>query len=191
MRLGAREAIFLALVLAVPLAAWWMVFQPRQEQIRAARIEVEEKQEKLQRLSQVSARIEDLRASIGEGRAALEQLERRIPDRSGIDAVLEQITRIAMNHQLVIRSIKGDRPTSAPLYSELPLQISIEGEFDGFYRFLLDLEGLDRITRVHHLRMTRVVEGRALPTDPEPGLRIEMTMSIFFDPTGTAGDAAE
>lgn len=186
MRFGARETIFLALVLAVPAAAWLLVFQPRHDQIRAARAEVEVKQAKLQQLAEVGVRIEDLRSAILEGREALERLERRVPDRSGIDAILQQITQLAMDHRLVIRSIKGDSPVAAPLYMELPLQISIEGPFEGFYGFLLAIESMERITRVQQLRMTRVVEGKAVPSDPDPGLRIDMTLSIFFDPAANA-----
>lgn len=186
MQLGTREAIFLALVLAVPAAAWLLVFQPRQDQIHAARAEVEVKQAKLQQLAEVGVRIEDLRTAILAGREALEQLDRRVPDRSGIDAILQQITRLAMDHRLVIRSIKGEPPVAAPLYMELPLQISIEGEFEGFYRFLLAIEAMERITRVQHLRATRVVEGKAVVSDPDPGLRIDMTLSIFFDPAARA-----
>ncbi|MBM4105600.1 MAG: hypothetical protein FJ257_04800 [Phycisphaerae bacterium] len=186
MRVGLRELIFLGLLLAVPVAAWMMVFQPRHAQIERAREEIEVKQATLRQLAKVTNRIEDLRADIAAGQEALRKLDRKIPDRSGIDAILEQITQLAMKHQLEIRSVKGERPVAAPLYMELPLRMSIEGEFEGLYRFLAELERFERITRVHHLKATRVIEGKATETDKFAGLKVDLTMSIFFDPEPTS-----
>jgi len=182
MRFGLRELIFTALLLAVPVASWLVVFGPRQEQIDAARREVATKRETLGRLATVTARVDDLRARIEEGREALDRLERKIPDRDGVDAILQQITRLAMDHQLVVRSIKGERAISAPLHMELPLRMAIEGEFEGLYRFLSQLESLERITRVHHLAVTR--NGGASP-DSAGGVEADLVLSIFFDPGAT------
>ncbi|MDA0974575.1 MAG: type 4a pilus biogenesis protein PilO [Phycisphaerales bacterium] len=182
MRFGFRELVFTALLLAVPVASWFVVFQPRQEQIDAARQEVETKRNTLARLAAVTARVDDLRARIEEGRKALERLERKIPDRDGVDAILQQITELAMANQLVVRSVKGERAISAPLHMELPLRMIIEGEFEGLYRFLSELESLERITRVHHLQVTRVVEGRATRQENLGSLKADLVLSIFFDP---------
>lgn len=188
MRFGLRELVFLGLLLAVPVASWFVVFQPRHRQIEHVRREVEAKQGTLRQLARVAARIEDLRAEIESGREALERLERRIPGRDGVDAVLEQITQIAMAQRLVVRSVKGDRPLAAPLYMELPLKMTIEGDFEGLYRFLAELESLERITRVHHLKVVRSIAGRGAPENLG-GLKAELSISIFFDP-GAADPAA-
>jgi type IV pilus assembly protein PilO len=181
MRFGLRELVFLGLLVAVPLAAWFVVFQPRHQQIEQARVEVEAKQATLRQLARVSSRIEDLRIEIESGREALDRLERRIPGRDGVDAVLQQITEIAMQNRLVVRSVKGDRPLAAPLYMELPLKMSIEGEFEGLYDFLAELESLERITRVHHLKVSRSFSGRNASEDLG-SLKAELAISIFFDP---------
>ena len=181
MRFGLRELVFLGLLVAVPLAAWFVVFQPRHQQIEQARVEVESKQTTLRQLARVTSRIEDLREEIESGREALERLERHIPGRDGVDAVLQQITEMAMQNRLVVRSVKGDRPLAAPLYMELPLKMSIEGEFEGLYGFLAELEGLERIIRVHHLKVSRSFGGRN-SSDDLGSLKAELAISIFFDP---------
>lgn len=182
MRFGIRELIFTALLLAVPVASWFVVFEPRQAQIDTARREVESKRSTLARLTAVTARVDNLRERIEEGREALERLERKIPDRDGVDAILQQVTELAMANQLVVRSVKGERPISAPLHMELPLRMVIEGEFEGLYRFLSELESLERITRVNHLQVTRIVEGRATREETLGSLKSELDLSIFFDP---------
>jgi type IV pilus assembly protein PilO len=187
MRFGLRELVFLGLLMAVPIAAWFVVFQPRHQQIEQARVEVDTKQSTLRQLARVTSRIEDLRLEIETGREALDRLERRIPGRDGVDAVLQQITEIAMQNRLVVRSVKGDRPLAAPLYMELPLKMSIEGEFEGLYDFLAELESLERITRVHHLKVSRSLSGRNANEDLG-SLKAELAISIFFDPG--AADAA-
>lgn len=182
MRFGIRELVFLALLLAVPAASWLVVFGPRHQQIEQARNEVNLKQATLKQLARVTGRIDDLRDEIASGQAALERLELKIPGRDGVDGILQQITELAIQHQLVVRSVKGDRPLTAPLYMELPLTMSIEGEFEGIYGFLADVESLERITRVHHLKITRVIEGKATQAETLAALRADLTLSIFFDP---------
>ena len=76
---------------------------------------------------------------------------------------------------------------------ELPLKTVIEGNFDGFYQFLLDLESLPRITRVHQLKILKLGMG---PRDNDQitvggAMRAEFTLSIYFnDGAGNTGDDA-
>ena len=86
MRMGPREIIFLLVLLAVPAGSYFYVFQPRNEEIRVAQKEVEEKRTKLARLKKIRAKIESINGAIEEGQRAIE-LERemhvRPPKRSG------------------------------------------------------------------------------------------------------------
>jgi hypothetical protein len=62
----------------------------------------------------------------------------------------------------------------------------LEGQFDGFYQFLLELENLPRITRVHKMKLqragTRGAPSRELPSG---AMRAEFTLSIYFKPSSS------
>ena len=45
----------------------------------------------------------------------------------------------------LFRGRSPDKPEIGPSYCELPIQMSLSGDFNGFYSFLLQLEKLPRI----------------------------------------------
>ena len=182
MRFGTREIIFLIVLLAVPAASGFFVFKPRNDDIRQARTEIEEKQAKLDQLSEISARIDDINLAIDRGREAIEELEAKLPSRQHVEEILEQVWQIARRNQLTVKSVKGQKTVDAANYLELPLRVSMEGSFDGFYQFLLELEELERITRIHQLKMERL-QAQGGDEDVSPGsMKTEFTLSIYFEP---------
>ena len=60
-----------------------------------------------------------------------------------------------------------------------PIQLSLSGDFNGFYSFLLQLEKLQRITRVTDMTLQKI-------NDHDGEMQAQLTLSIFFEPdTGT------
>ncbi len=49
----------------------------------------------------------------------------------------------------------GKKAENAGAYNEIPLEMVIQGEFDGFYEFLLRVEQLPRITQIHTMKIFR------------------------------------
>lgn len=184
-RFGLREAIFAAVLLAVPMASYFFVFSPRNGQIKLAKSEMQKKETRLAELHKLTGRIGDLDREIVNWEEALKRLDEKLPDQEGVDAILGQITELAQANKLLVRSIRGEKAIPAASYMELPLRTTIEGSFDGYYQFLLDIEALPRITRVHHLKMARLESGRGEDRPITPGtMKAEFVLSIYFD----AGD---
>jgi len=194
MRFGLREIIFLIVLLSVPVASFVFVFKPRNDEIRTATKEVEVKTAKLERLREVSARIENISAAIDEWHEALEFIEGKLPSEQGIDEILEQVWNLTEENGLEIVSTHADPAVPTATYMELPLKIEMQGDFDGFYQFLLDLEQQQRITRIHQLIVSRAdakkTKGprgnRNAPKEdelPEGTMHASFTLSIYYEPT--------
>jgi type IV pilus assembly protein PilO len=184
MHFGIRELIFFAVLLAVPIASYVYVFQPRNEDIAQAQSEIAIKQSRLDRLAEVLSRIDNIGEAIDSGREAIEVIEAKLPTEQDVESILEQVWQIARRHQLTVRSVKGEKSVPAAMYMELPLRVAMEGHFDGFYQFLLELEKLPRITRIHQMEMKRS-ESKPGPNQPQlpPGfMRTEFILSIYFEP---------
>ncbi len=182
-RFGLREAIFAGVLLAVPIASYFFVFKPRNAQIGSAKTEMQRKETRLAELRKLTGRIGDLDREIVNWEDALHRLDQKLPDEEGVDAILGQITEVAKSNKLLVRSVKGEKAIPAALYMELPLRTTIEGSFDGFYQFLLDIESLPRITRVHNLKMSRLEPGKGDDKPIAPGtMKAEFVLSIYFDP---------
>ena len=183
MRFGLRELIFLVVLLAVPVASWWYVFKPRNTEILQARMEIEIKQTKLDKLREVAKRIDDIGLAIEQGREAVELIEAKLPNRDQVEDILEKVWQLAKRNHLSLKSVKSEKPVPATLYMEQPLRVSMTGRFDGFYQFLLEMENLSRITRVPRMKLERIMETGGLnDADLDTGLmQADFTLSIYFE----------
>lgn len=183
MRIGTRELLFVIVLLAVPVASFYYVFKPRNTQISQARAEISAKQERLSTLAAVVSKIDDIGAEIEKGRESVQLIEAKLPNEQDVEGILEQVWQTAKRNHLIVKSVKSDKPVPAAHYMEQPLKVEMAGEFDGFYQFLLELEKLPRITRVHQMKIDRAGGKKVGPNDPElpPGsMKVGFTLSIYF-----------
>ena len=111
----------------------------------------------------------------------IELIEQKLPKDREEYEILRNITDLALSHNLTVSSIKPDKVVSAAQYLELPVRIVIEGDFDGFYAFLLEVERLPRITQMPLMQLSKLTNA-----DEEGMMQAEITLSIFFEGEGAA-----
>lgn len=179
-----RQLVFVLVLLALPVASYTLVFRPQNAEIQRARTEIELKAQMLDKLREATAQTKDLEQANREIGESIEAIRARLPDSKSIDTVLREVAQIASRHSLKVPVFKkDDKVLPAGEAMEQPLDITIEGDFDGFYRFLLDLERVPRITRLSDMKLTR--------QDSDNGLmRAQLTMSIYYRPDAPAVAAA-
>ena len=175
MRFGLREAIFVLVLLALPVAAYFFVFEPRNKQITEAIAEIRNKESKLTRLEAVTKDIDDLGEEIDKLTGAIEMFEEKLPAQREVEVVLKQVWEMAAQHALMPKKIRTDKPVAAAQYAELPIRMTIIGDFDGFYSFLLDLEKMQRITRMPKMKLEKASKAE------DGQMQAEVVLSIFFD----------
>ncbi|MHC4349948.1 MAG: type IV pilus inner membrane component PilO [Planctomycetota bacterium] len=190
MRLGVREIIFLVVLLVVPVASYFYVFKPRNAEINQAQDEVEIKQVKLEKLREVTDKIDDIGLAIAQGREAIELVEAKLPSKDQVEVILGDVWQLAAHAQLDVKSVKSEKPVPSAGYMEQPLKVTMEGQFDGFYQFLLGLENLSRISRIHEMKLERVTSrSRRREGETPPGLmKSEFMLSIYYQPGPEASD---
>jgi type IV pilus assembly protein PilO len=183
MRFGIREAIFFIVLLAVPAVSLFYVFQPRNVEIQQALKEIALKQERLDQLDRMKERIDDIGLKIEEGKELIGFIEEKLPSEQEVHVILRRVSEMAKQNRQTVKSVKSDKPVPAAMYRELPLKMVMEGEFDGFYQFLLELENLPRITRIHELHLERATasSGPQAADVPEGSMKAEFTLSIYFE----------
>ena len=184
MRLGLREVIFLVVLLVVPVASYFYVFKPRNAEIHQAQAEVEIKQAKLEKLREVTAKIDDIGLAIEQGREAIDLVEAKLPSRDQVEVILGDVWQLAALAHLDVKSVKSEKPVLAAGYMEQPLKVTMTGHFEGFYQFLMGLENLPRITRIQEMKLQRVTARNRRPDDEvQPGMmKAEFTLSIYYQP---------
>jgi Tfp pilus assembly protein PilO len=180
MKLGLRELIFALLIVAIPLGSWWFVFRPRNAREVQMVQQIEAKQAKLQQLNATIGAIGDIQGEIASLEKGIGFLQSKLPSEKEIDKVLQEVWRLAETNKLITKSIRTmDKPdvsyAAAAAQAEQPIQMKLEGDFRGFYAFMLALENQPRIMRIKKLVLTK-------PEKMQDGfMQATFEMTVFFD----------
>ncbi|MBN1846391.1 MAG: type 4a pilus biogenesis protein PilO [Sedimentisphaerales bacterium] len=174
MKIGFRELLFVLLLVAIPLGAYWWIFKPANERMEVQRCEIEAKAQKLASLQKALVGIKDLNEEVGKLQEAVLFFKAKLPKHHEIHRVLEQVTKIAESHRLDTKMFRTLKPTAGAAYSEQPIEMEVGGDFNAFYQFLLDIEKLPRITKVRQLTLEKDKEN-------EGTTKAELALSIYFD----------
>jgi len=178
MRFGLRELIFLLVLLAMPGAAYFFVFQPKNQLQQDARAEIVAKKAKLSALDKATEQFVNLDQEIVRLKSAIEMIEQKLPDDRETYVVVNRVADLARGHNLKVATIKPDKVVDAgPYASELPIRLEIKGGFEGFYSFLLEVERMPRITQMPLMNLERSDDKK----EPEGTMNATMTLSIFFE----------
>jgi len=173
MRFGPRELIVLVLIVAIPVASYFLVFKPQNVRIEQANGEIAHKLEVLDRLRQETSRNEDLMRANDEIAERVADIESRLPSGKEVDSIIRQVSDLAVASGMSPPAMKSDDAIAMVSYKEQPLKMETSGDFDGFYAFLQEVEALQRITRMPQVKLTRDggIDGE---------MKVEFTLSIYF-----------
>ena len=119
MRFGFRELVFLLVLLAVPVVSLIYLFQPRNEEIQQAMEEIRVKRTRLERLAQVTTKIDDLGLAIEEGRESIAMIEAKLPSEQDVEGILDEIWQITASNDLTVKKVRTKTSKPASLYREL------------------------------------------------------------------------
>lgn len=173
MRFGIRELAFFALLAGTLVASYFFVFAPGARQIEDARKEIAAKQAKLRQLEEATRAFTDVGTEVERLTAAIAGFEEKLPDEREVEVILKEVWELAVRYKLTPQRVQTDKPLPGGSYTEQPIPISIKGDFEGFYEFLLQIEKLPRITRMPRIHLSK---------DKQEGhVTADMVLSVFFD----------
>lgn len=178
MQLSPRTLIFIVLLMALPLASYYLMFSPLNNEKLKAEVETREKLDKLSALSKAEAESPNLQTEIDKLQKAIVFFENKLPKEKEMDTVLHEIWQQAEKNGLNVKSVRNMSVKNGQNYSEQPIRMVIIGPATGFYKFLRSVEQLPRITRIGEM----TIEG-----DPKGDGTIitDMVLTIFFEKAET------
>jgi len=145
------RVIFAALFFTVLLAIAYFVLGIADQQEQYDRVlaqeeslkkELETKSFRVSNLDAYKKQLADIEESFG-------SLLRQLPRDTEVAGLLEDITASALGANLTIKSIKLDKENETEFYTELPINIDVEGEYHDFGAFVSAVAGLGRIVTLH------------------------------------------
>ena len=169
-----RKPLFFFLLIGVFAVAWRFMISPANKTIAEQKTQIEANLAKLVQLENAKTAISDIDDKFAQLEKGVTFFESKLPLSSDVHKILKQVTVIAQKQGLKTKTVRTLKQIkSAGSFVEQPLRMELQGDFDSFYSFLIELEQLPRITKVRELELSENTRGEAV-------VSAKFTISIFF-----------
>ena len=170
---GLRKVVFSALLFGVAVVGYQYMIKPANKHLADTKGRLETKLAQLAKFGKAATAADDLTKQLEQLEEAIKFFESKLPPKSKIHKVLEQVTVIAQKQGLKPKTIRTLKEKDNSGYIEQPLKMELVGNFSSFYSFLLELEKLPRIIRIRELKLDK-------QTSTEGKIAADFIVSIFF-----------
>jgi type IV pilus assembly protein PilO len=161
-----------AAVVAVVLG-WFLLNQAATEELEAARaLEPKLQADYVSRLRQ-AVNLNELRKQKLQVQEYVTQLEKQLPGKAEMDALLSDINQAGLGRGLQFELFRPGQIQVKEYYAELPISIRVQGRYHDIGSFAADIANLSRIVTLHNLVIAPV------PRDTAGNLSMEATARTY------------
>ncbi len=146
-----RMAAFLGVVLAVVAAGWMLLLTDADSALEAERArEPTLKNDYRSKLTQ-AVNLGELRKQKLQVQEYVTQLEKQLPGKAEMDALLSDINQAGLGRGLLFELFRPGQVEVKDYYAELPIAIRVAGRYHDIGSFAADVANLSRIVTLHNL----------------------------------------
>jgi type IV pilus assembly protein PilO len=148
-----KAAAWLAVVLAVVVLGWFLLLSTETDQLEAERSrEPTLKQDYRAKLTQ-AVNLGELRKQKLQVQEYVTQLEKQLPGKAEMDALLSDINQAGLGRGLLFELFRPGQVEVKDYYAELPISIRVTGRYHDIGSFAADVANLSRIVTLHNLTL--------------------------------------
>jgi type IV pilus assembly protein PilO len=176
-----KVATWVVLAVFVVVAGWFLLLQGVADELQAERDkEPGLKQDYRGKLAQ-AVNLEELRKQKTQVEEYVTQLEKQLPSKAEMDALLSDINQAGLGRGLQFELFKPGQFLVKDYYVELPIAIKVSGRYHDIGSFAADVSNLSRIVTLHNLNIKVSTESK----DPAGTLVMDATARTYryLDPT--------
>jgi type IV pilus assembly protein PilO len=149
-----RLATFAAVTLAMLVVGWFAVLSGTADELAAERDrEPGLKQDFRNKLGQ-AVNLGELRKQKIQVQEYVTQLEKQLPGKAEMDALLSDINQAGLGRGLQFELFRPGQVAVKDYYAELPITIKVSGRYHDIGSFAADVANLSRIVTLHNLSIT-------------------------------------
>ena len=146
-----KVAAAVALVVAVVVLGWFLVLTGADDELEAERNkEPALKQDYRSKLAQ-AVNLTELRKQKLQVEEYVTQLEKQLPGKAEMDALLSDINQAGLGRGLQFELFRPGQVVVKDYYAELPISIRVSGRYHDIGSFASDVANLSRIVTLHDL----------------------------------------
>jgi type IV pilus assembly protein PilO len=159
-----RVAILAGVLVVMTGAAAWFLFVPAWEEMDALDTKLQDLEKKLATARINAAELEKFQAKMQEAEAQFKIAMRALPERAEVPMLLTNVSKSGVELGVDLLSFKPAAEVNKEFYAELPMEISIRGDYHHQAMFFDRVARLSRIININNIAISTGAAGRDLNT---------------------------
>ena len=153
--LPVKIALILVLVAAILFAGWHYDIQNLRVAIENEKTKETEQIASLESKQKQAANLEALKRQMQEMQQSFGDMLRQLPNKTEVAALLVDISQTGLAAGLEFELFKPAKEVPSEFYAELPIQISVIGDYHKFGEFISGVAALPRIVTTHDISIEK------------------------------------
>ena len=148
-----RLALLLLVSLLVVLVLWFALLKGYQEALAAEQKREAKLREEFQQKLVKSVNLDVLKKQREQVRQYVNQLEKQLPSKAEMDALLSDINQAGLGRSLQFDLFRPGQVAVREYYAELPIAVRVNGRYHDIGAFVADIAKLPRIVTLSNLNI--------------------------------------
>ena len=154
-----RYLLCLFVTVAVVAALWFAWLSSSDEELKAEQArELQLREDFTKKLVQ-AVNLEALKKQREQVQQYVTQLEKQLPSKAEMDALLSDINQAGLGRSLQFELFRPGQVSVKDYYAELPIAIKVTGRYHDIGAFAADIANLSRIVTLNNMAITPVKDG--------------------------------
>lgn len=154
-----RYALCLAVTVGVIVALWFVWISNSDTELEAERVKETKLREDYQKKLAQAVNLPALIAQRKQVEQYVIQLEKQLPSKAEMDALLSDINQAGLGRSLQFEVFRPGQVSVKEYYAELPIELRVTGKYHDIGAFAADVANLSRIVTLNNLAITPAREG--------------------------------
>ncbi len=152
-----KLASFLLAIIVVVILGWVALLSSQSDELQAERDKEPQLKSEYQAKVAQAVNLAELRKQRIQVEEYVKQLEKQLPGKADMDALLSDINQAGLGRGLDFELFRPGQVVVKDYYAELPIAIRVTGRFHDIGAFTADIANLSRIVTLHNMGVGSVV----------------------------------
>ncbi|MBA4261138.1 MAG: pilus assembly protein PilO [Comamonadaceae bacterium] len=148
-----RNLLYVAVCVAVIAGLWFAWLKSVDEQLIAEKTREEQLREDYKKKLVQAVNLDALKKQLEQVQQYVTQLERQLPSKAEMDALLSDINQAGIGRSLQFELFRPGQVLVKEYYAELPIAVRVTGRYHDIGLFAADIANLSRIVTLNNLSL--------------------------------------
>ena len=159
-----RNLHCVAVCVAVIAGLWFAWLKTSDEELIAEKAREEQLREDYRKKLVQAVNLDALRKQLEQVQQYVTQLEKQLPSKAEMDALLSDINQAGLGRSLQFELFRPGQVSVKEYYAELPIAVRVTGTYHDIGLFAADIANLSRIVTLNNLTLTPIREREGVLT---------------------------